>query len=250
MLARSGYRSSAAAWWLAGAPRSAMTESLPTHTAGLLGSAVVTLLETVRRAVATAPPVPELPPEVSRRRGVIGQWVGNTALSLAGWKVSGNFPDIPKLVIIVAPHTSNWDFIIGFATYLALDLYANWFGKHTIFIWPFGVVLRRFGGIPIRRQSREVGQVVDVYADAFQSRDRLLLAIAPEGTRKKVVEWKSGFYRIAVRAEVPIVPVGLDYRLSRVIIGEPFFPTGDWERDVGIIKSLYEGVTPKHPHQY
>jgi 1-acyl-sn-glycerol-3-phosphate acyltransferase len=126
-------------------------------------------------------------------------------LSLFGWKVVGSFPDLPKALIIVAPHTSNWDFIAGFWAYLALDLHANWFGKHTLFVWPFGVILRRFGGIPVHRESRVARQVVDVYVEAYQSRDRMLLAIAPEGTRRRVEEWKSGFHRIALGAGVPIV---------------------------------------------
>lgn len=213
-------------------------------------TALVTLLSTAQRASPALPLVPALAPEVPQRRRVLGRWIGRSVLRLLRWKVVGNFPALEKFVVIVAPHTSNWDFIVGFSTYLALDLYANWFGKHTIFRWPFGMIFRRFGGIPIRRTSAEAGQIVDVYADAFDSRHRMLLAMAPEGTRQKVKEWKSGFYRIAVRAGVPIVPVGLDFHLSRVIIGAPFTPTGDWERDIVRIKSLYMGVTPKHPQQY
>jgi len=164
--------------------------------------------------------------------------------------VLGNFPDVRKVVIIVAPHTSNWDFLAGFWAYLALDLHASWFGKHTLFSWPIGWIFRHFGGIPIRRESREASQVVEANAAEFASREKLLLAIAPEGTRRKVQEWKSGFYRIAVRAGVDIVPVGLDYRLRCVIIGEPFTPTGEWERDIVEIKALYAGLTPRHPSLY
>ncbi len=166
-------------------------------------------------------------------------------LGLFGWKVVGRFPDAPKMVIIVAPHTSNWDFVAGFWAYLALDLQATWFGKHTLFIWPFGILFRRFGGIPIRRESRAASAVVDDYTAAFQARERMLLALAPEGTRKKVSEWKSGFHRIARRAGVPIVPVALDYRLSRVIVGRPFVATEDWEGDVVRLKALYAGITPR-----
>jgi 1-acyl-sn-glycerol-3-phosphate acyltransferase len=204
-------------------------------------------------AAATAEPEGvsrELPPEVPRRHSALGQWIGRMGLSLFGWKVVGTFPNLPKLVIIVAPHTSNWDFIAGFWAYLALDLHANWFAKHTLFVGPFGWLLRHFGGIPVHRDSGDARQMVDVYADAFHARERMTLALAPEGTRQKVVEWKSGFHRIAVRAGVPIIPVAIDYRLSRVIVGAPFHPSDDRERDLARIKALYAGVTPRHPHLF
>lgn len=180
----------------------------------------------------------------------MGRAVGRIGLRLFGWKVIGNLPDGPKGVIIVAPHTSNWDFVVGFWAYLALDLRAHWFGKHTIFAWPFGVFFRHFGGIPIHRDTRSASQAVDTYAGEFDKREQLYLAIAPEGTRKKVSEWKSGFYRIAHRARVPIVPVGLDFRLRRVIIGDAFMAGDDWDRDKGRIRALYDGVTGRHPQLF
>lgn len=197
-----------------------------------------------------APWQPRLPAAIPRRGSALGRLIGRAGLRLAGWKIVGNFPDLPKGVIIVAPHTSNWDFVVGFWAYLALDLRANWFGKHTIFIWPFGALFRHFGGIPIHRQSRAASQAVDVYAEAFEQREQMYLALAPEGTRKRVAEWKSGFYRIAHRANVPIVPVAFDFRLSRIILGAPFVASGDWERDKVRIKALYDGVTGKHPEQF
>lgn len=208
------------------------------------------LIDVATHAPPDAPDVPRLPPRIPHRGGRMGVAIGRAGLRLVGWKVVGNFPDIAKGVIIVAPHTSNWDFIVGFCAYLALDLRANWFGKHTIFIGPAGTLFRYFGGIPVRRESRSASQMVDLYADEFDVREQMLLAIAPEGTRKKVAEWKSGFYRIAVRAGVPIVPVALDFRLRQIIIGEPFDPTGDWDREIGEIKARYDGITPRHPHQF
>lgn len=210
----------------------------------------MTLRETAAQTPADAPVVPGVPPAIPRRGSALGRLIGRVGLSLFGWKVVGPFPDVPKLLIIVAPHTSNWDFIVGFWAYLALDLHANWFGKHTIFLWPFGAIFRRFGGIPVHRESRAASQVVDIYVEAFHSSERMLLAIAPEGTRKRVTEWKSGFHRIALGAGVPIIPVAIDYRLSRVIVGAPYYPTGHWERDVVAIKALYAGVTPKYPHLF
>ncbi|MEP7382974.1 MAG: 1-acyl-sn-glycerol-3-phosphate acyltransferase [Gemmatimonadota bacterium] len=209
-----------------------------------------TLLTIAEAASRDAPVVTVVPVSIPTRGSAIGRFIGRVGLRLFGWKVVGRFPDRPKLVIVVAPHTSNWDFVAGFWAYLALDLQATWFGKHTLFVWPFGILFRRFGGIPIQRGNGAAGQVVDDYVTAFQSRERMVLALAPEGTRRKVSEWKSGFHRIALRAEAPIIPVALDYRLSRVIVGTPFEATDDWEQDVAHLKSLYAGITPRHADLY
>jgi 1-acyl-sn-glycerol-3-phosphate acyltransferase len=208
------------------------------------------LLLVAAREGADAPIAPQVPPNIPRRGSAIGRLVGRWGLALGGWKISGSFPDTKRLVIIVAPHTSNWDFIAGFWAYLALDLHATWFGKHSLFLWPFGAIFRHFGGIPVRRESRDASQLVERSAEEFARRERMLLAIAPEGTRRKVNEWKSGFWRIALRADVPIVPVALDFRLRRVIIGGSVRATGDWEQDVARIKALYAGITPRHPAQF
>ncbi len=165
-----------------------------------------------------------------------------------GWRIEGSFPDIPKMVVIVAPHTSNWDFFGGFFAYLQLDLDATWFGKHTLFKWPFGAFFRHFGGIPIKRGRS--ASVVDLYVEEFERRDRMVLAIAPEGTRKKVRSWKSGFYRIAVGAKVPIVPVAIDYGRKVLRIDVPFEPTGSFDDDLPLIKARYAGVVARHPDQF
>lgn len=208
------------------------------------------LIDVAAAEPAAAPVAPEVPPNIPRRGSALGRLIGRGGMAIGGWKVAGNFPDAKKVVIIVAPHTSNWDFIAGFWAYLALDLQATWFGKHTLFLWPFGAIFRHFGGIPVHRQSREASQVVERYAEEFARRDRMLLALAPEGTRRKVPEWKSGFHRIAMRAGVPIIPVALDYRLRRVIIGDALVPSGEWERDIARIKALYVGVTAYRPGQF
>jgi 1-acyl-sn-glycerol-3-phosphate acyltransferase len=165
-----------------------------------------------------------------------------------GWHVEGNFPDIPKMVVIVAPHTSNWDFVGGFFAYLALDLDATWFGKHTLFRWPFGLFFRRFGGIPITRGRS--ASVVELYIEEFAKRDCMVLAIAPEGTRKKVREWKSGFYRIAIGAGVPIVPVAIDYGRKVLKIDAPFQPSGSFDADLPKLKARYIGVVARHPELF
>jgi 1-acyl-sn-glycerol-3-phosphate acyltransferase len=171
--------------------------------------------------------------------------IGLLGLRLLGWRIDGQMPDLPKFVIIVVPHTSNWDFVVGLSCDLALDMDASWLGKHTMFNGPWGGLLKSLGGIPIDRRSAHnvVGQV----ADEFTRRDQLVLAITPEGTRKKVTGWKSGYWHIAREAGVPIVPVGLDYRRRAAVIGELRYPTDVIENDEAAFKAFFDTITPKRP---
>ena len=152
---------------------------------------------------------PQPLPELRKVRNSFLRAFGRTYLRLTGWKVAGQFPVEPKCVLIVAPHTSNWDFNLGVAFLLAVDLRASWLGKHTIFKPPFMKFLKSIGGIPVdRRESR--GMVAQCVS-AFQEEPAMMLALAPEGTRKGPSKWKSGFYQIAVGAGVPIFPVAFDF---------------------------------------
>lgn len=151
--------------------------------------------------------------------------------------MEGNFPDLSKFVIIAAPHTSNWDFVIGLSVAFAIDIDAHWIGKHTIFRWPFGRLMRRLGGIPVNR-SKTTGLVPQV-VQVFRENERFVLAIAPEGTRGKVERWKSGFYQIASQAEVPIVCAYFDYPTRTVGIGNVVRPSGNYEADLADIMSFY-----------
>jgi 1-acyl-sn-glycerol-3-phosphate acyltransferase len=191
---------------------------------------------------------PILPPRAPK---VSARWrrsLGILLLRLTGWRILGNLPDLPKVMLIVAPHTSNWDFLHGFSAYLTLQLDATWFGKHTLFFWPLGVLARRFGGMAIDR-SRS-GNVVRATVEEYGRRERMCIVITPEGTRKKVAEWKLGFYRIAVEASVPIVPVALDYSKRKVNIMPPFFPTGDAAADLPKLKALYSADMARRPENY
>lgn len=171
--------------------------------------------------------------------------MGHAALALMRWRVAGNMPDLPKFVAIVAPHTSNWDFIVGISALLALDLRANWLGKDTLFRGPAAPVLRRLGGIAVRRDARH--HVVDQMAREFAARPQLILGIAPEGTRRKVAQWRTGFWHVARRAGVPIVAISLDYGRRIACIHAPFWPTESLEEDVAVLKRMYEGVVPRRP---
>ena len=124
--------------------------------------------------------------------------MGRAYLRLGGWKLEGTFPQVSKVVTIVAPHTSNWDFPLGVALLFALELRASWLGKHTLFQGLFGRLFYGLGGIPVDRRSNH--GVVEACVKAFDEAPALLLALAPEGTRKGVSQWKSGFYAIATAA--------------------------------------------------
>lgn len=192
-----------------------------------------------------APLLPDLPPEIPRRGSRPAAALGRAVLRLLGWRVAGAPPGRRKMVLIVAPHTSAWDLVIGLAAKLALRLDVRYLAKHTLFWWPLGALLRRTGAIPVDRRSHH--GVVEQMGREFAGRDHLLLALSPEGTRHRVEEWRTGFYRIAEQAEVPIVPVALDYGRRRVSIGPPFEPSGDMSSDVRQLEAFFAGVTARHP---
>jgi len=174
--------------------------------------------------------------------------LGRALLSSGGWRIDGEMPDVAKAVIIVAPHTSNWDFVWGAAAKLALRLRVRFLGKHTLFEGPLAPLMRWLGGIPVDRRSP--AGVVEQTLAAFADRRQLILAVAPEGTRRKVPAWKSGFYRIAVGATVPIVPVALDYQKRAVVLGAAFHPTGDYDADLPRIQAFFAPEMARRPDQY
>ena len=155
-----------------------------------------------------------------------------------GWSFAGTVPDLPKAVLIVAPHTSNWDFVIGAAGMLALDLNLRFLGKHTLFRGPMGVIMRLLGGIPVDR-AQPGGGVVEEMGGRFKTSDHLLLAIAPEGTRGEVTRWKTGFHQIARAAGVPILAVALDYGRRQIRFRELFTASPDLEADVEELQEFF-----------
>jgi len=161
-----------------------------------------------------------------------------------GWRFDLAFPDSAKFVVVVAPHTSDWDFVIVILTIVTLGIRTSWMGKHALFRWPFGGLLRWLGGIPIDRRASH--GVVETMVDRFQRRPQLVLGIAPEGTRRKVGSWKTGFYHIALGAGVPIVPCYIDYARKVIGSGATLQPCGDLEADLLRLRSVYDGIRGKH----
>jgi hypothetical protein len=169
-------------------------------------------------------------------------------LRMSGWSLRGSFPyELKKAVIIVGPHTSSWDFVIGLAFRSQLRLYhAKFLGKAELFKGPFGFLFRRLGGYPVERS--ESHNLVDQVAALFQSHQKFMLALSPEGTRKKVERLKTGFYHIARKAYVPILMVGFDFSTKECVIAEPFLPD-DEEKDFERIYGFYGKIKGKIPEQ-
>lgn len=182
----------------------------------------------------------DTPPAFHQARGWMWRALGRAYLRLAGWRIEGTFPNDPKYVVIVVPHTSNWDFNLGVAVVFALELRVSWLGKHTLFKAPFRPFLRWMGGIPVNRGASH--GVVGECVKAFDAAPALMLALAPEGTRKGVSQWKSGFYQIASKAGVPILPVGFDYRDHVVKLMPLLMPSGNQEEDLPRIQALFKDV--------
>lgn len=166
---------------------------------------------------------------------------------IAGWRVKGRLPDLKKYVVITAPHTSNWDFILGVLARSIMKLKAKYLGKKELFKPPFGFIFRAMGGYPVDRSKHH--NLVDAVVEIFNTKEQFILGIAPEGTRKYAPKWKTGFYYIALGAGVPIVMTGFDYANKEVSFAEPFFPTGNIESDMQVFMDHYRNIKGKHPDQ-
>ena len=199
-------------------------------------------------ALWTDPRIPVLGPNVQRAHGRFAAALGRFMMGIRGWRVEGEIPDIPKIVLIVAPHTSNWDFLTGLWVKLALHLGARFVGKHTLFRWPLGAAMRWLGGVPVDRSAASV--FVDETARVMRESERMTLVITPEGTRRRTDRWKSGFYRIATAAKVPILLAGFDYPRKVVSFGPLFHPTGDYEKDLKALRALYRPELGLKPGNY
>lgn len=178
-----------------------------------------------------------VPPSIPRRGNAAWRRIGRTLMRLTGWRIEGVFPDVAKCVVAVAPHTSNWDFPAGAAAMFALDLKLRFIGKHTLFVWPLAGFLRWMGGIPVDRRAAH-GVVGEAVA-AFRAAERMVLVIAPEGTRKKVERFKTGFLHIARGAGVPVVLVALDWGTRTVRIGPAIAVGEDIEAERQRVEAHY-----------
>ncbi|MCK5862283.1 MAG: lysophospholipid acyltransferase family protein, partial [Candidatus Hydrogenedentes bacterium] len=173
----------------------------------------------------------------------LGRIWAHLFLGIIGWKKEGKLPDLPKFVLIAAPHTSNWDLPIMLALGFLFHGSLFWMMKESAFRPPFGYFFKWLGGIPIDRSKTNgvVGQCIDT----FSKHEEFILVVPPEGTRKKVRAWKTGFYHVAAGADVPIALGYLDYKRRRGGVNKVFYPTGDYEKDIQEIQSFYKTITAK-----
>jgi len=194
--------------------------------------------------------LPALGASIPRRGNRLTRFLFTLLLRLMGWRVVGELPDLPRLVFVGAPHTSNGDFFMTAFTMAALGVDVHFVMKHTPFVGPVGWFLRWFGGIPLdRSRSRDfVAQMVD----EFDSREQFLLAIMPEGTRGSDHEakgWRSGFYHIARGAAVPLVMCIFDYGHRRMVVGPTVMPGPDYESTLAAVQSHFVGVNGRRPER-
>ena len=183
-----------------------------------------------------------------RRGSPRSRALATRVLRLFGWRVTGDLPTPPRAVVIVAPHTSNWDFPVCMLAMLAIGFRITWFGKHTLFFFPARYILHWLGGEPVDRRVH-AGRVRHAIERLTQA-DALYLGIAPEGTRRRVERWKTGFWRIADGAGVPILPVALDWGTREVRILPAFTTTGDMTADVATLGQRFRPDMARRPGQF
>lgn len=169
-------------------------------------------------------------------------------LSAIRWQIKGNVHNAPKFVMVLAPHTSLWDFYVGLAGKLAVGLHSSWLVSAAYTWWPLGVFLRRLGGIPIYRNGSH--NLVSQLVESFNENDRMMVTLFPEGTRKKVGKWKTGFWYIASQAGIPIQLVSIDYEKRIAECGPVIEPSNNIEADMKKIQEYYKEVQAKHPDKF
>ena len=176
------------------------------------------------------------------------QYLSKAILKLLGFRVTGNIRDKhKKKITVVVPHTSNWDFPLGLLVKSSIGMKANYIGKNSLFKPPFGWIFKALGGIPVDRSKSS--NTVKSIVEAFRKSDEMNIAIAPEGTRKKVKHLKRGFYYIAKSAEIPIILVKFDYKNKEVHFSEPYFPTEDEAADWLYLENYWNGIEGKIPEK-
>jgi 1-acyl-sn-glycerol-3-phosphate acyltransferase len=179
------------------------------------------------------------------QRSTLAHSIARSVLRLTGWRTRVISPHTSRYVLIGAPHTSNWDFVIMLLLMAAEGIPIRWMGKDSLFRWPMGVFWRSLGAIPVNRRERT--NLVDQVAAIFDESDELIIGLSPEGTRNKASSWRTGFYYIALKAKVPVVMAYIDYENKVCGLGPSLRPTGDIQGDFMIIRDFYSGIVGKYP---
>jgi 1-acyl-sn-glycerol-3-phosphate acyltransferase len=184
--------------------------------------------------------------EKPRNCNFFARWLGKSVIRVAGWHTAGEAPEAKNMVVIAAPHTSNWDWILLMAAAYSFGISVNWLGKDALFRTPLGPLLKFMGGIPIDR-SRSTNMVQSLTAQIEQG-DGINLVVPPSGTRRKTDYWKSGFYRIAEAAQIPMVCGYLDYEKKEAGLG-PAFLTTELSADMDRLRAYYEPIAARFPEK-
>lgn len=191
--------------------------------------------------------LPALPPRVPSRRRPFARALGLFILRVMGWRWTGGFPDHPRMMLIGAPHTSNWDGVVGLAAAAACQIDVRVMAKAELFRFPFGGLMRWLGVVPVDRDAP--GGLVEQAIAKLSGPAPFTLGITPEGTRSLVDRWKTGFHRIAVAAEVPIVVVGIDWGRKEIGVHGAFMPSGELAADLDVVSKILADVRGKHPER-
>lgn len=184
---------------------------------------------------------PKVADTLPKRHSFLLEAIARFAFTRLGWQVIGEIPNVPQFVAVAAPHTSSRDFYLGMLLIFGLGLRVSWMGKHTLFRWPIGGIMRWLGGLAIDRSGRH--KVVDQVVQVFATEPRLIVGLMPEGSRKRagvpVKEWKTGFYYIALGAQVPILPLCINNASKQMIFGPLLQPTGNMDADLAHLQEFY-----------
>ena len=190
----------------------------------------------------------QVPKHLRGNRSAFTRWFGKSFLRFFGWRVEGSIANAERVLITAAPHTSNWDAVLGLAAVLGLNVRLHFLGKHTIFIPGLKWFMRWLGGIPVNRQNPE--GIIDHVNQLVDKHEGIVVVIAPEGTRKKAEKWKTGFLRIAEASQCKIQMGALDFANKRIVLGDMYEPTGDNQADIKNIKQWYSQYKGKFPEQF
>ena len=178
------------------------------------------------------------------------RWISDKILHLIGWNTNGALPEgVRKAVVVSAPHTSYWDFVIGRLTFWAIKVNIRFLIKKEAFFFPLGLLLKKLGGLPVDR-GKYKGHMASEVTRLFKNHDSLVVVITPEGTRRRVKYWKKGFYTIAMNAGVPLALSFIDYKNKTGGIGPVFMPSGDYEKDMAFIQAFYQDKNGRHPERF
>lgn len=191
---------------------------------------------------------PHISPFSPRKGNAFTRWIGSLGLALMGWKVAGRMPDVPKVILIGAPHTSNWDALAATFSMLSIGLHYTILVKKEWFFWPMGMIFRAVGGYPVDR-GRNGAQVVEQITDMINAAEKIVVGFPPEGTRSKVEQYKTGYLRVAYATGIPVFVAAFDGVGKRVVLDRLFDLTGDLQADNTAIKAYIDatwtGVNPE-----